>query len=555
MKKIPLGISSYQKIYDKGCLFVDKTKEIKYVIDNFDFAFFSRPRRFGKSITLDTIATLFSKGVDPYFKDTYIAGNNDDGNPLWNEPIYPVVRLDFSGYDTDSIELFREDFASQLNDYEKEYELKLTPCKGKISKTFKAFHQKFAKKFPKGYVILVDEYDYPLNAFINDKENFELFRKELRSFYAKIKESTICAAIRFMLVTGITRFKDVSIFSAGSNIIDISYDANIASIVGYTREDIQKYFKEYIDIAIEKQHNCSVSSIDSNTYQLYKNSLLDELALNYDNICYDEFGEQSVYSTWSVNNFFQDVANKSQVEFNDYWFANGGLPTILVNYLQKHLIDLSAFNKKKILVSKETFTNPTTLQSMDLNVLMAQTGYLSLVKGNNIRKKCELTIPNLELRKALSSLTLSNLYGSYFDEVSSDLEDYLITADPKQIFDKFNEILAKVPRANQAFNLDDEYIVKTIIQMFVLGADINCYREVYESKGRPDLVIELNNRIIVIEFKYVTNSKEVDDKLTEAVAQIKDRDYGQSFDCNKTRLKMAVVYDANEKKLVAFKEC
>ena len=268
----------------------------------------------------------------------YIAGNNDDGTPLWNEPIYPVVRLDFSGYDTDSIELFREDFASQLNDYEKEYELKLTPCKGKISKTFKAFHQKFAKKFPKGYVILVDEYDYPLNAFINDKENFELFRKELRSFYAKIKESTICAAIRFMLVTGITRFKDVSIFSAGSNIIDISYDANIATIVGYTREEIEKYFKEYIDIAIEKQHNCSVSSIDSNTYQLYKNSLLDELALNYDNICYDEFGEQSVYSTWSVNNFFQDVANKSQVEFNDYWFANGGLPTILVNYLQKHLI-------------------------------------------------------------------------------------------------------------------------------------------------------------------------------------------------------------------------
>ena len=555
MKKIPLGISSYQKIYDKGCLFVDKTKEIKYVIDNFDFAFFSRPRRFGKSITLDTIATLFSKGVDPYFKDTYIAGNNDDGTPLWNEPIYPVVRLDFSGYDTDSIELFREDFASQLNDYEKEYELKLTPCKGKISKTFKAFHQKFAKKFPKGYVILVDEYDYPLNAFINDKENFELFRKELRSFYAKIKESTICAAIRFMLVTGITRFKDVSIFSAGSNIIDISYDANIASIVGYTREDIQKYFKEYIDIAIEKQHNCSVSSIDSNTYRLYKSNLLDELALNYDNICYDEFGEQSVYSTWSVNNFFQDVANKSQVEFNDYWFTNGGLPTILVKYLQNHLIDLSTFKKKKFLVSKEQFKNPTTLQSMDLNVLMAQTGYLSLVKGNNIRKKCELTIPNLELRKALSSLTLSNIYGSYFDVVSSDLEDYLITADAKQIFDKFNEILAKVPRANQAFNLDDEYIVKTLIQMFVLGSDVNCYREVYESKGRPDLVIELNNRIIVIEFKYVTNSKEVDDKLTEAIAQIKHRDYGQSFDCNKTRLKMAVVYDANEKKLVAFKEC
>ena len=101
-----------------------------------------------------------------------------------------------------------------------------------------------------------------------------------------------------MLVTGITRFKDVSIFSAGSNIIDISYDANIATIVGYTREEIEKNFKEYINVAIEKQHHCKVSSIDSNTYQLYKSNLLDELALNYDNICYDSFGKKSVYSTF-----------------------------------------------------------------------------------------------------------------------------------------------------------------------------------------------------------------------------------------------------------------
>ena len=555
MKKIPLGISSYQKIYDKGCLYVDKTKEIKYVIDNFDFALFSRPRRFGKSITLDTIATLFSKGLEPYFKDTYIAENNEDGTPRWDEPIYPVVRLDFSGYDTDSIESFREDFASQLNDYEEEYGLKLTPCKGKISKTFKAFHQNFAKKFPKGYVILVDEYDYPLNSFINDKENFELFRKELRSFYAKIKESTICAAIRFMLVTGITRFKDVSIFSAGSNIIDISYDANIATIVGYTREEIEKYFKEYIDIAIEKQHNCNVSSIDSNTYQLYKNSLLDELALNYDNICYDSFGKKSIYSTWSVNNFFIEASKQEEVLFNDYWFTNGGIPSILYNYLQSHLIDFSAFYKKEISLDPDFFKNPTTLQSMDPNILMAQTGYLSLKKGYKLSDIAMLTIPNLELRRALTKLTLSSVFKEFYLEKKQELKEFIYKANAQNIFDKFNEILAKVPRENGKYNFENEHQVKTVIQMFVLGADINCYREVYESKGHPDLVIELDDRIIVIEFKYVTNSKEVNDKLTEAVAQIKDRDYDQSFDCNKTRLKMAVVYDANEKKLVAFKEC
>lgn len=166
-----------------------------------------------------------------------------------------------------------------------------------------------------------------------------------------------------------------------------------------------------------------------------------------------------------------------------------------------------------------------------------------------------LTIPNLELRRALSRLTLHRVFNDFYLAQKRTLKKYIQSASAQNLFDKFNEILAKVPRENGKYNFENEHQVKTVIQMFVLGADMNCYREVYESKGHPDLVIELDDRIIVIEFKYVTNSKEVDDKLTEAITQIKDRDYGQSFDCNKTRLKMAVVYDANEKKLVAFKEC
>ncbi len=219
-------------------MLVDKTKEILYLLKKYKFAFFSRPRRFGKSITLDTIALLFSKGLEPYFKDTYIAGNNEDGSPRWDGVIYPVVRLDFSKIRADELSEFRQLFVAQLNIYNKAFGLDKSALNVNIAQTFEEFTCNIIEKYPKGFVLLVDEYDAPLNALIDDIEKFEILRKEIRDFYATIKSDTVSQTIRFMLVTGITRFKDVSIFSAGSNIVDISYDSNIATIVGYTREEM-----------------------------------------------------------------------------------------------------------------------------------------------------------------------------------------------------------------------------------------------------------------------------------------------------------------------------
>lgn len=199
--------------------------------------------------------------------------------------------------------------------------------------------------------------------------------------------------------------------------------------------------------------------------------------------------------------------------------------------------------------------NPTALQSMDLNVLMAQTGYLSLTKGYKLRNGAVLSIPNNELRRSLSRLASTTVFGQFFTDSMQRLEPFLVNASAKDLFDKFNEILAKLPRSNQLYNFENEYAVKTAIQTFVLGAGINCYREVYESKGIPDLVIELTDKVIVVEFKYTKDSSTVDAMLCDGVNQIVSHDYGQSFDCEKQRLRLAVVYDANEKKLVAFKEC
>ena len=552
MKNIPIGISNFIQTLHDDCIYVDKTKEILFTLKNCKYSFFSRPRRFGKSLTLDTIETLFTYGTEPYFKGTYIAGNNEDGTPRWTEPKYPVLRLDFSRLDVSSLEVFRKDFLVLINEQCQKLGIEKLDCVGlKIGDIISAF----TIQLKQTYVLLIDEYDAPLNTLIDNNEMFEIIRNEIRYFYATIKSSDVSGKLRFLLVTGITRFREVSIFSAGTNILDISYHPQIATIVGYTRDEIELYFKDYIDIAIEKLNHCTISSLSQEQYLSYKERLLNKLATYYDNICFDSFGRKSVFSTWSVNNFFKEASEFPEVLFGDYWYDNGGRPSILVKYLNSHLIDFDVFEQPEIILNADKFKNPTTLQSMDQNVLMTQCGYLSLKKGYKISEQVALTIPNLELRKALTRLTILKVFGNFFDQECFRLKSFFKTANTQNIVDKFNEILAKIPRSNRYYNFENEHQIKTVLQMFVLGSGISCYREVYESQGFPDFIIELDSKIIIIEFKYTKNSSEVEAKLEDGVNQILARDYGASFDCNKDRLKFAVVYDANLRKLAAFKEC
>ena len=552
MKNIPIGISNFIQLLHDDCIYVDKTKEILHLINNNIYVSFSRPRRFGKSLTLNTIETLFTYGTEPYFKGTYIAGNNEDGTPRWTEPTYPVLRLDFSVIVANDIPTLRSNFITIINEQCHKLGIEEFPVENKrIGDVLSAF----TIRLNKTYVLLIDEYDAPLNALIDKNEAFEAVSEELRVFYARIKESNISGHLRLLLVTGVTRFRGDSIFSSGTNITDISYHPQIATLVGYTRDEIELYFKDYIDIAIEKLNHCTISSLSQEQYLSYKERLLDKLAAYYDNFCFDSFGQKSVFSTWSVNNFFADALTKPRVVFDDYWYNNGGCPSILVKYLNTHLVNFDVFEQPKIILNADNFKNPTTLQSMDQNVLMTQCGYLSLKKGYEISEHVALTIPNLELRIALTRLTLYKVFGSFFTIECGDLEDFIQNATAAQIVAKFNEILAKIPISNRYYNFENEHQIKTVLQMFVLGSGISCYREVYESQGFPDFIIELDSKIIIVEFKYTKNSNEVEAKLEDGVNQILARDYGASFDCNKDRLKFAVVYDANLRKLVTFKEC
>lgn len=229
---------SFTDLIDFGYIYIDKTEQIFNLLKN-RRAFISRPRRFGKSLMLDTVGTLFESGVEPYFKGTWIYDK-------WTERKYPVLRLNFLKYTSeydDFKRLFSKDieyFANKLGIGEK-----ITPNSKPDELMFdllKALNELNLKT-----VILIDEYDTQLTANINNPELYEKFRKEIRNLYGIMKGDP---CIRFLGVTGVTRLKDVSVFSAGSDILDVSYASEVAKITGFTREDLKKYYIDYINLAV-----------------------------------------------------------------------------------------------------------------------------------------------------------------------------------------------------------------------------------------------------------------------------------------------------------------
>ena len=212
-----------------------------------------------------------------------------------------------------------------------------------------------------------------MTANINNETLYKQFQEKIKSFYATIKNKW---PIKFLGITGVTRLKDVEIFSIGSDIRDITNASAYSQMIGFTRDEIKKYYIDYLKLASSYENNCSVNDVTDAQIE----SLLDKLAQNYDGYCFDEFYKKKVFSTWSVNSFFQSIIENKFVDFGEYWYDNGGLPSILVNYLKTHKLNSLDYveKDKTITIRVNDFKNPTSLTSINQNVLMCQTGYLTL---------------------------------------------------------------------------------------------------------------------------------------------------------------------------------
>ena len=511
-------------------IYVDKTVYIPQLV-KLKRVFISRPRRFGKSLTLDTIATLFESGVESYFKGTWIYDK-------WTEPTYPVLRLNFLDLDKYSLDLFKQKLNSIITAFAQDIKLKGYKEKVEPEDTIYFLLDELRKE-KRQIVILIDEYDCQMTANINNETLYKQFQEKIKSFYATIKNKW---PIKFLGITGVTRLKDVEIFSIGSDIRDITNASAYSQMIGFTRDEIKKYYIDYLKLAASYENNCSVEDVTDVQIE----SMLDMMAQNYDGYCFDEDYEKKVFSTWSVNTFFQTMIEKKKVQFGEYWYDNGGLPSILVNYLKTHKLNSLDYveKDKTITIKVNDFKNPTSLTSINQNVLMCQTGYLTLRSPVYSKGFMTLGIPNSEVYNALLSLMALNI----FDDTKLENVNEQILSQSKdvgEIIGLFNTVLNTVSYDN--YPISSEAVVQQLLYMYLKGICNSVSAELHSSKGRADLVIESDNRRIVFEFKYAKNEIEANVKLSEAIEQIKTRDYGNILPKKNELLRIAAVFNADPK--------
>ena len=513
-------------------IYVDKTEYIPKLV-KLKRVFISRPRRFGKSLTLDTIATLFETGVEPYFKGTWIYDK-------WTEPTYPVLRLNFLDLDKYSLEHFKQKLNAIISSFARDINVKNYEEKVEPEDTIYFLLDELRKE-KRQIVILIDEYDCQMTANINNETLYKQFQEKIKSFYATIKNKW---PIKFLGITGVTRLKDVEIFSIGSDIRDITNASAYSQMIGFTRDEIKKYYIDYLKLAASYENNCSVDNVTDEQIE----SMLDMMAQNYDGYCFDEFYKKKVFSTWSVNSFFQSIVENKLVFFDEYWYDNGGLPSILVNYLKTH--ELNAFdylNKENpITIPVNDFLNPTALTTINQNVLMCQTGYLTLrsaLKSGDLT--VDLGIPNGEIYKALNRLLAINFYKEGIYALAKGVRDLLDAGEIKDIVDRFNSVINSV--SYDHFSINSESVVQNYLYLFLIGAGIETTTESHSSKGRADLIIETKNRRLVFELKYAEDESVAKTKLSVAVEQIKARDYGNTEPKKAELLRIAAVFNADPK--------
>ena len=532
MKKIG-NTGSFKKFYLNDQIYVDKTEYIYNLINNEARVFISRPRRFGKSLTLDTIATLFETGVEPYFKGTWIYDK-------WTEPTYPVLRLNFLDLDKYSLEHFKQKLNAIISSFARDINVKNYEEKVEPEDTIYFLLDELRKE-KRQIVILIDEYDYQLTSNINNDDLYKQFQQKIKRFYANIKDKF---AIKFLGITGVTRLKDVAIFSVGSDINDITNDSAYSQMIGFTRDEVKKYYIDYLKLAASYENKCRVEEVTDTQIE----SMLDMMAQNYDGYCFDEFYKKKVFSTWSVNKFFQSAVSNKFVYFGEYWYDNGGLPSILVNYLKTH--ELNSFdylNKENpITIPVNDFLNPTSLTTINQNVLMCQTGYLTLRSAlTSGDLTVDLGIPNGEIYKALNRLLAINFYKEGIYALAKGVRDLLDAGEIEDIIDRFNSVINSV--SYDHFPINSEAAVQNYLYLFLIGAGIETTTESHSSKGRADLIIETKNRRLVFELKYAQNETEAKTKLTDAVEQIKARDYGNTEPKKAELLRIAAVFNADPK--------
>ena len=486
MKNLPIGIQSFQKLIDTNSIYVDKTQIVHNLVTTGTYYFFSRPRRFGKSLLVSTLKELF-KGNEAIFKDLWIENNWD-----WSKTS-PIIHISFDAVDYQSQSL-AEGLTYELKECAEKYDIQLEDDSFKMQ--FRELLKKLNAKHGR-VVLLIDEYDKPIIDYLETAtiEQAKINRATLRDFYSVLKSAD--DQLRFVFITGITKFSKVSLFSHLNNLNDITLNERFTTLAGYTQEEIEHYFEDYLS-DIGKRMGIS------------HEELLDTMKFWYNGYSWD--GVTRVYNPFGTLNFL------SNRDFRNFWFSTGN-PKFLIEQMRQQTI----YNIENMEVDGIVFEK-FDIENIDLLSLLFQTGYLTIKEKGPRHGSYILDYPNQEVRESMYQFLLDDLAKNprraSTGRTMQDLNAAFVKQDLGQVRVILNSILADLP--SEVYQNQSEGLYHGLIHVIFSYLGIFVKSEVHSAQGRADAVVETATDIFVFEFKFNKTA-------AEAIAQIQTKKYGEKY--------------------------
>ena len=505
LKKLPIGISTLKDIIQEDYLYVDKTDIAQEIIENGRYYFLSRPRRFGKSLFLDTLRTIFDDEKE-LLKDLYIGKNG------YKFEKYPVIYISFAEGLIRSKEEFLDKWQELLQYNEERLEVN---CYSDIydRKCFSRLIREAYKKYGKKVVILIDEYDKPILDNIENTEVAKIIREELKNFYSVIKGAD--EYLKFVFITGVSKFSKVSLFSGLNNINDITLDERYSTICGYTQNDIETVFAKHLE------------GQDFEKIKLWYNG-------------YKFLGE-GVYNPFDILLFI----DKNFI-YQNYWFSTA-TPTFLLKLIEKNNYFLPNLED---IIKDEMMLNSFDVDYIELETLMWQTGYLTI---SNVSEnydgtpKYHLNIPNQEVKISLMG-SISDFMSKIQQplQIKNNIYESLLTQNFTTFETTFKSLFASIPynlfTKNKMYEYEGYYV--SVFYAYLKALGIELIGEDCTNKGRIDLTLKLPKSIFVIEFK-------VDG--TSALSQIKEKKYHEKYMSeNKELFIVGIEFSKKERNICKF---
>ena len=498
----PVGIQTFSDIIKRGCVYVDKTDLIYKLTKKYKYVFLSRPRRFGKSLLSTTLHSYFA-GEKDLFKGLAIEGLEKD----WTE--YPVLHFDMSTFKNCNLKDLQSKFNYKLSEYESIWGK--NPESETPGDRFKNLIISAKEQTGKPVIIIIDEYDAPLLDVLHNEDRLAEIRTVIQEFYAPIKAND--EYIRFAFITGITKFSQLSIFSAINNLTNISMDPEFAAICGITKEELTTTLSQ--DIELMAEHN-GVS----------KEEMARMLQENYD-------GYHFTRNSPDIFNPFSLMRALASGEIEDYWFASG-TSTYLINQMQRFKTNVTELDN--VFAFSSSFDRPTEKMT-DALPLLYQSGYLTIKDYDPLTKGYFLGIPNKEVRAGLME-NLLPLYTNLSDGTSLGFAARFYQALVYGNIDKAMKLMksyfASIPYPEGGKDVladmqKNEYYYETVFYIMLSMMNIAVLTQVKSCRGRADAVMFSPHTIFVFEIKINKPAK-------EALAQIDEKGYMVPFEADERKL-------------------